>query len=83
MVVEIKAIDEIAPIHHAQLLTYLKAADKQVGLLMNFNVTVLKDGLKRVVNHYAGESLKSSPRFLRDLRVSAVNTEPVVKTGPE
>ena len=83
MVVEIKAIDEIAPIHHAQLLTYLKAADKQVGLLMNFNVAVLKDGLKRVVNHYAGESLTSSPRFLRDLRVSAVNTEPVVKTGPD
>jgi GxxExxY protein len=76
VIVEIKAIDELAPIHQAQLLTYLKAADKKVGLLLNFNVTVLKDGIKRIVNHYVGEPLDSSPRFLPGLRVSAVNREP-------
>ena len=79
VVVEIKAIDELAPNHAAQLLTYLKAAGKQVGLLLNFNVALLKDGLKRVVNHYIGIPLDFSlgpPRFLRDLSGSAVNTEP-------
>jgi GxxExxY protein len=80
VIVELKAIDALAAIHQAQLLTYLKAAGKQVGLLMNFNVAILKDGLKRVVNHYGGapmeSSPESSPRFLRDLSVSAVNTEP-------
>ena len=71
VIVEIKAIDDLAPIHHAQLLTYLKAAGKPVGLLINFNVAMLKDGLKRIVNDYSG----LAPRFLRDLRVSAVDTE--------
>jgi GxxExxY protein len=57
VIVEIKAIDDLAAIHKAQLLTYLKAADKRVGLLINFNVPVLKNGLKRMVNHYTGASL--------------------------
>ena len=52
IIVEIKAIDELSSIHKAQLLTYLKAADMRVGLLINFNVPVLKNGLKRMVNHY-------------------------------
>ena len=52
VIVEIKAIDELSSIHKAQLLTYLKAADMRVGLLINFNVPVLKNGLKRMVNHY-------------------------------
>ena len=54
IVVEIKAIDQLLPIHTAQLLTYLKASGKQLGLLINFNETVLKKGLKRIVNRYAG-----------------------------
>jgi GxxExxY protein len=52
IVVEIKSVEQTLPVHTAQLLTYLKAANKQVGLLINFNVLVLKDGLKRIVNDY-------------------------------
>jgi GxxExxY protein len=69
--VEIKAIDGLLPIHTAQLLTYLKSADKRVGLLLNFNETVLKNGLKRIVNE-AADSEGSSPRFSPRLSVSAV-----------
>jgi GxxExxY protein len=54
VVVELKSIEELLPIHSAQLLTYLKSSGRQVGLLINFNVTVLKYGLKRMVNHYTG-----------------------------
>ena len=49
VVVEIKAVEQIMPIHEAQLMTYLKLANKRVGLLINFNVTRLKDGLIRRV----------------------------------
>ncbi len=50
IVVELKAVDKIAPIHDAQILTYLKMSNKRVGLLINFNVKMLKDGIKRFVN---------------------------------
>ena len=50
VVVEIKAIEELLPIHDAQLLTYLKLGDWKVGLLINFNVPLLKDGIHRLVN---------------------------------
>jgi len=49
IVVELKACDHILPIHEAQLLTYLKLTGKKVGLLINFNVPVLKDGIKRMM----------------------------------
>lgn len=49
VVVEIKAIDRLAAIHQAQLLSYLKLGGCRVGLLINFNVYALKDGIKRVV----------------------------------
>jgi GxxExxY protein len=49
VVVELKTVDELAPIHDAQLLTYLKLTGLKVGLLINFNVPVLKDGIKRLV----------------------------------
>jgi GxxExxY protein len=49
VIVEIKAVDRLAPLHQAQLLTYLKLANLTTGLLINFNTTVLKDGLKRFV----------------------------------
>jgi GxxExxY protein len=52
VVVEIKATEATARLYHAQLLTYLKVSHKQVGLLINFNVPVLKDGIKRIVNRY-------------------------------
>lgn len=50
VILEVKAVEELLPIHQAQLLTYLRASHKKVGLLINFNVPLLKDGLKRVIN---------------------------------
>ena len=49
LVLEIKAVERILPIHQAQLLTYLQLSKTRVGLLMNFNVPVLKDGITRMV----------------------------------
>jgi GxxExxY protein len=50
VIVEIKAVARVEPIHEAQLLTYLKLTKLWLGLLINFNVPVLKDGLRRLVN---------------------------------
>jgi len=50
VVVELKAVENIHPTHKAQLLSYLRLARKPVGLLLNFNVEHLKDGIFRVVN---------------------------------
>ena len=51
VVIEIKSIEAIADVHLAQTLTYLKFSNCKLGLLMNFNVSLLKDGVKRVVNN--------------------------------
>ena len=95
IVVELKSIDELTPLHLAQLLTYLKTSNKRVGLLINFNVQFLKNGLKRVVNRYAGpavtpqisavsafEPLLSSPRLSPRLRVSASERSPQPSKDP-
>lgn len=50
VVIELKSVEHILPIHEAQLLTYLKLANKKLGLLINFNVTLLKNGIKRRIN---------------------------------
>jgi GxxExxY protein len=50
VVVEIKAVEAITPVHQAQLLTYLKLSHKHIGLLINFNVVHLRDGIRRMVN---------------------------------
>jgi GxxExxY protein len=50
LVIEIKSVDCLHPVHLAQILTYLKLGDYRLGLLVNFNVPVLKDGIKRVIN---------------------------------
>ena len=50
LVVEVKAVERLQPIHEAQLLTYLKLANKRLGLLINFNERTLKEGVKRVAN---------------------------------
>src|ERR1035441_9150692 len=89
ILVELKSTEDLAPVHHAQLLTYLKSSNKRVGLLINFNVPILKNGLKRIVNRYAGpamtprisavsalEPLLSSPRLPPRLRVSASDSRP-------
>ena len=52
LIVELKSVEEFKPVHYKQLLTYLKLMDKQVGLLINFNVSNLTDGVKRIVNDY-------------------------------
>lgn len=49
IVVEIKSVDELLPVHQAQLLTYLRLSHKRIGLLINFNVPLLKHGLKRMI----------------------------------
>ena len=50
VIIEIKAVETFNDIHLAQVLTYLKLSDCELGLLINFNVTLIKDGFKRVVN---------------------------------
>ena len=50
VIVEIKSIDSIAPIHEAQLLSYLRLSEKKAGLIINFNVKVLRYGIRRLVN---------------------------------
>jgi GxxExxY protein len=49
IIVELKSIDALTPIHTAQILTYMRFADIKIGLLINFNVTILKNGIKRYV----------------------------------
>ena len=51
LIVEIKAVEAINKIYSAQVLTYLKLSNCKLGLLLNFNVTLMKDGIKRVVNN--------------------------------
>ncbi len=50
VIIELKTVEHIEPIHEAQLLTYLKLSDLWLGLLINFNVPVLKEGIYRIVN---------------------------------
>jgi len=50
VIVEVRSIEDLAPIHEAQLLSYLKLADRRLGLLINFNVKLLKYGIKRMAN---------------------------------
>jgi GxxExxY protein len=50
VIVEIKSVERLLPLHEAQLLTYLKVSGKQIGLLINFNTPHLRDGLRRLVN---------------------------------
>ena len=51
VILELKSVNKFESIHDAQLLTYLKLADLKLGILINFNVPVLKDGIKRIVNN--------------------------------
>ena len=50
VIVEIKSVETLAPVHKKQLLTYLRLTDKRLGLLINFNVNLIKDGIARIVN---------------------------------
>ena len=59
IVVEVKALEHLAPIHDAQLLSYLRLSGKSVGLLINFHVRILKDGLKRIVNEFPDSAISA------------------------
>ena len=61
IVIELKTVEKLLPIHEAQLLTYLKLYKRSVGLLINFNVPVLKQGIKRLVNQF--QKLSAPPRL--------------------
>ena len=50
LVVEVKAVDLLLPVHEAQLLTYLRLSGKRLGLLINFNVPTIKNGIRRIAN---------------------------------
>jgi GxxExxY protein len=52
VVIEVKAVEKLTPVHEAQLLSYLKLGNKLVGLLLNFHTPILKSGLKRIVNKF-------------------------------
>jgi hypothetical protein len=71
--VELKSVQELLPVHDAQLLTYLKLSGLTVCLLINFNVPVLRRGIKRIVNHF-DERLE---RGRDDSKVEFDETNPV------
>ena|ERR1051326_3017965 len=78
VIVEIKAVDQLLPIHSAQLLTYLKATRKRIGLLINFNVPMLKHGLKRLANRYVDSApapLVSAPSALSNLALDSAESQ--------
>lgn len=52
IIIEIKAVEVLLPVHEAQIISYLKLADKRLGFLINFNVPLLKQGFRRFVNNY-------------------------------
>jgi len=52
IILELKAVDLIIPVHKAQIISYLKLADKRLGFLINFNVPLIKDGIQRIVNNF-------------------------------
>ena len=61
VIVEIKSIELLAPVHKKQLLTYLRLADKRLGLLINFHVALIKDGITRIVNGLEDDDHAKSP----------------------
>ena len=65
VIVELKAVENLMPIHEAQLLTYLKLSGLTLGLLINFNVAMLKQGIKRIVNNFQDSA---SPRLCGEIK---------------
>ena len=96
VIVEVKSIERLAPIHQATMITCLRLADCPLGLILNFNSTVMKDGVKRVVNNFpaarGGQKAENptidSPRSLRALRLivsapSATSANSMTVVAPE
>jgi GxxExxY protein len=65
VLVELKSVERLAPVHKKQLLTYLRLMDKRLGLLVNFGAALIKDGIKRVVNGLVEEVAPQDPETLR------------------
>jgi len=63
IVLELKSVEELHPVHYKQLLTYLKLADKRLGFIVNFNEHILKNGIKRVVNNFDEQSIEQNKHF--------------------
>ncbi len=61
VIVEIQSVELLAPVHKQQLLTYLRLADKRLGLLINFHVPLLKEGITRIVNGLEDDDHAKSP----------------------
>jgi len=61
VIVEIKSVELLAPVHKKQLLTYLRLTDKRLGLLINFHVALIKDGITRIVNGLEDDDHAKSP----------------------
>lgn len=79
IIVEVKSVEAIAPVHKMQLLTYLRLADKRLGLLINFNVALIKDGICRVVN---GLNEAGSRRDAENAEFTPA-TSPAPRPGPK
>jgi len=66
VIVEVKSVELLAPVHKKQLLTYLRLADKRLGLLINFQVALIKDGIARIVNGLVEEDSHAKPPSRQD-----------------
>ena len=66
VIVEIKSVESLAPVHRKQLLTYLKLADKRLGLLINFQVALIKDGITRIVHGLEEEESRAKWQGLQE-----------------
>lgn len=76
VIVELKAVETLLPVHSAQLLTYLKLSGLSVGLLVNFNLPVVKDGIKRIVNDFPDAS--ASQRLRGENALAETDIQPQV-----
>jgi GxxExxY protein len=73
VVVELKSIEAIAPVHESVMLTYLRLSERPLGLLINFNVPILKDGIRRYVWHYdESEKDNAETRRVAEIRGDAI-----------
>jgi GxxExxY protein len=66
VIVEVKSVELLAAVHKKQLLTYLRLADKRLGLLINFQVALIKDGITRIVNGLKEEDSHAKPQSRQD-----------------
>jgi GxxExxY protein len=80
VIVEIKAVEAVAPVHKKQLLTYLKLSGKRLGLLINFNVVLVRDGIVRIINSPLGFS-QHDPLPGSQLEPSLTQAEGPVREG--